>query len=79
MKFTKSDFPLMRWSLGAISASILLSGVILYGSGIYAEKNNNSLLDAQRQLTWITWLSIPPNMACSKSRISSATTTGWTG
>jgi hypothetical protein len=51
MKFTKSDFPLMRLSLGAISASILLSGVILYGSGIYAEKNNNSLLNAQRQLT----------------------------
>lgn len=50
MKFTKSDFPLMRLSLGAISASILLSGVILYGSGIYADKNNRSLLNAQRQL-----------------------------
>jgi hypothetical protein len=50
MKFSKSDFPLMRWSLGALCASALLSGVILYSSGRYEEQNNSSLLNAQRQL-----------------------------
>lgn len=50
MKFSKSDLPLIRWSLGALCASALLSGVILYSSGRYEERNSSSLLNAQRQL-----------------------------
>ncbi len=36
MKFSGSDFALMRWSILAIFASSLVSVVILYGSGGYA-------------------------------------------
>ena len=50
MKFSKSDLPLIRWSLIALCASALLSGVILYSSSRYEEQNNSSLLNAQRQL-----------------------------
>jgi hypothetical protein len=47
MKFSNSDFRLMRWSLAAISASILLSGVILYSSSLYADSAKKNLHTAQ--------------------------------
>lgn len=50
MKFSASDFPLMRSSLAAISTSLLLSGVILYSSARYAQHNETSLHDSQRQI-----------------------------
>ncbi|MGA7749975.1 MAG: hypothetical protein WCA63_07480 [Gallionella sp.] len=45
-----SDLPMLRWSLSAICASALLSGIILYGSTQYEEQNYISLHNAQRQL-----------------------------
>ena len=50
MKFSRSDFPLMRLSLAAICASALLSGIFLYGSNRYSEQSQKDLRDAQRQL-----------------------------
>jgi hypothetical protein len=58
MKFTESDFRLMRWSLAAICASLALSGVILYSTNKYADSTSQSLraaqnkvIDAQNRLT----------------------------
>jgi hypothetical protein len=50
MKFSSSDFQLMRWSLAAISASLLLSYSMLYGSNQYAEHLQNRLHTAQSQM-----------------------------
>jgi hypothetical protein len=47
MKFSKSDFHLMRWSLSAIGASVLLGGVILYSSSMYADSAKINLHTAQ--------------------------------
>jgi hypothetical protein len=40
----------MRWSLGAICASILLSSIILYSSSQYADRNQKNLRAAQSQV-----------------------------
>lgn len=68
MKLAKSDFLLMRWSVLATCASLLISALILYSSGIYAGKslkdrrNAQSLLnDARTRLT--TALQDQANMA----------------
>ena len=50
MKFSNSDFHLMRWSLSAVCASILLSGVILYGSSEYADFTQKDRGAAQSQM-----------------------------
>ena len=50
MKFSASDFPLMRLSLAAISTSALLSGIILYSSTRYAQQNETNLHNSQRQI-----------------------------
>ena len=47
MKFSAEDFPLIRWSILAISASALMSAIMLYSSGRYAEKTQRDLRDAQ--------------------------------
>ena len=47
MKFSGSDFALMRWSILAICASSLVSVIILYGSGDYAEKARKERRSAQ--------------------------------
>ena len=47
MKFSGSDFALMRWSILAIFAASLVSVVILYGSGDYAEKARKEQRSAQ--------------------------------
>lgn len=50
MKFSSSDFHLMRWSLLAICATLLLGSVIVYSSSKYAESANKNLHAAQRKL-----------------------------
>ena len=50
MKFSSSDFHLIRWSLSAFGASMLLSGGILYGSSIYVISANNNLHSAQKKM-----------------------------
>jgi hypothetical protein len=50
MKFSNSDFHLMRWSLSAVCASILLSGVILYSSSRYADLTQKDRRAAQSQM-----------------------------
>jgi hypothetical protein len=50
MKFSNSDFHLMRWSLSAVCASILLSGVILYSSSEYADFTQKDRRAAQSQM-----------------------------
>ena len=50
MKFSNSDFHLMRWSLSAACASILLSGVILYSSSEYADFTQKDRRAAQSQM-----------------------------
>jgi hypothetical protein len=50
MKFSNSDFHLIRWSLAAICASVLLSGVILYSSSEYADSTQNDRRVAQSQM-----------------------------
>jgi hypothetical protein len=51
MKFSNTDFNLMRWSFAAIGVSILLSGVILYASTQYADYTQNNRRIFQNQLT----------------------------
>ena len=58
MKFSGVDLGLLRWSLAAMGASILLSGIILYSSSAYTEfvqKDNraaqNQLREARSRLT----------------------------
>ena len=50
MKFSKTDFHLMRWSFAAIGASILLFGVILYASTKYADYTQKNRRAAQGQM-----------------------------
>jgi hypothetical protein len=50
MKFSNADFHLIRWSLAAISASILLCGVILYASTKYADYTQKNRRIAQAQM-----------------------------
>jgi hypothetical protein len=50
MRFSKSDIPLMRWSLAAICASALLSSFILYISSQYSDYKQLNLRTAQHQL-----------------------------
>jgi hypothetical protein len=50
MRFSRTDFPLMRWSLAAICASALLSSVMLYGSSQYSNQKQLNLNTAQRKL-----------------------------
>ncbi|HEU0219536.1 MAG TPA: hypothetical protein VFQ98_01860 [Gallionella sp.] len=50
MKFSKSDFPLMRWSILAVCASALISAIILYSSGKYAESARNERHNTQNML-----------------------------
>ena len=51
MNFSASDLPLMRWSVLAICASALLSGVLLYSSGEYATQKSKNKNFAQTQLS----------------------------
>ena len=50
MKFSSSDFHLMRWSISAFGTSVLLSGVILYGSSTYVYSTNKNLNSAQKKI-----------------------------
>lgn len=50
MKFSKSDFPLMRWSTLAVCASALVSAIILYSSSQYAENAQRDRRNAQNML-----------------------------
>lgn len=50
MKLSASDFPLIRWSILAFCASSLISAVILYSSGEYAESTRNDRRTAQNML-----------------------------
>ena len=50
MKFSKPDFILMRSSILAISISLAISAVVLYSSGIYSEKTQKDLRNAQNML-----------------------------
>lgn len=50
MKLDLSDLTLTRWSVVAISASVLFSGMFLYGSGEYATQTLNDKQFAQTQL-----------------------------
>lgn len=50
MKFYKSDFALLRWSIMAIAASLLVGATVLYASGKYAEISLKDLRAAQSQL-----------------------------
>lgn len=51
MKFSISDFPLVRWSALAVCASILISAALLYSSGEYAEKSQQERRSAQNMLS----------------------------
>lgn len=50
MRFSKSDIPLMRWSLAAICASVLLSSIMIYSCIRYSDYEQLKLHTAQRQL-----------------------------
>lgn len=50
MKFSKSDFHLIRWSVLAICASLLVSAIALYSSGHYADKAQKERRNAQNIL-----------------------------
>lgn len=50
MKFSASDFPLIRWSILAICVSSLVSAIALYSSGGYAEKSLSQWRNAQAKL-----------------------------
>jgi hypothetical protein len=50
MNFSTTDFHMMRWSIAAVSTSILLSGVILYASIKYADYTKNDRRVAQSQV-----------------------------
>jgi len=50
MKFSKSDFLLVRWSILAVCASLLGSALTLYSSNKYAEITQKDLRAAQNQL-----------------------------
>ncbi len=48
MKITKTDIPILRWSILAISASIIASAAILYVSSTYIEISQKELLNARK-------------------------------
>lgn len=50
MKFATSDFALVRWNILAICASLLVSALVLYSSGEYAEKTKQDRRSAQSQV-----------------------------
>src|SRR3989338_1116160 len=50
MKLSASDFPLIRQSVMAVCASAIISAVILYSSGKYAESTQNDRRSAQTML-----------------------------
>jgi hypothetical protein len=50
MKFSNSDFHLMRWNLIVVCSSIVLSGVILYSSNEYADFAQKGQRAAQSQM-----------------------------
>lgn len=50
MKFPSSDFNLLRWSLAAISVSVILCGIVLYSSQQYAVHTQQNFLAAQQQI-----------------------------
>lgn len=50
MKLSASDFPLIRQSVLAVCASAIISAVILYSSGKYAESTQNDRRSAQTML-----------------------------
>jgi hypothetical protein len=50
MKFSNADFYLMRWSLAAIGAAILVSSIILYSSSEYADFTQKDRRAAQSQM-----------------------------
>lgn len=50
MKFSKSDFPLIRRSILALCASLLISALTLYSSDEYAVKTQQGRRTAQSQL-----------------------------
>ncbi len=50
MKLSTSDFPLMRRSILAVCAAALISAIILYSSGEYAESARNDRRNAQNML-----------------------------
>lgn len=50
MRLSVSDFTLLRWSILTVCAAALVSAVILYGSGKYAESARSDLRNAQNML-----------------------------
>lgn len=50
MKFSKSDFPLMRWNILAMLTSLLISATALYASDKYSEITQKDRRAAQNQL-----------------------------
>lgn len=50
MKFSSSDYRLMRWSIAVVCTSILISGVVLYTSSVYAINTKNDRRTAQTRL-----------------------------
>lgn len=50
MKLSRSDFMLIRWNVLAICASLVISALVLYSSGKYADKTQEDLRNAKSQL-----------------------------
>lgn len=50
MKFSKSDFSLIRWNILTICVALIISTFALYISGEYAEKSQKDLRNARSQL-----------------------------
>jgi len=50
MKFSNTDFQLMRWSIAAISSSVIASGIIWFSSQMYADHAQRDLRTAQSQM-----------------------------
>ncbi|HEY0665568.1 MAG TPA: hypothetical protein VGD24_05850 [Gallionella sp.] len=50
MKFSRSNFDLMRWSIAALSASVLLSGIILYASNKFANHADRDFRTVTNQM-----------------------------
>jgi len=48
MKLSKSDFPVLRWSILAICSSALISATILYFSSEYADKAQSDISSARK-------------------------------
>ncbi|NOU00066.1 MAG: hypothetical protein HOO95_00605, partial [Gallionella sp.] len=48
MKFSSTDFPIIRWSVIAICSAAVLGTIMLISSGKYADKTQSDLQSAQR-------------------------------